>query len=69
MDFLQNFHLKLTKNDIEFTFVIPQGTTWGAAYDAAFEILSEITKLASDAKDKMAPKPAEENNNANQKQS
>jgi len=49
----QHFHLEATKGDCNFTFIMPAGCPIGAAYDAAFEFLSQLSKFAQEASDKM----------------
>lgn len=43
------------KDGAKFTFSMPMGSKIGAAYDAAFEVLDGITKMAQEAAKKAEP--------------
>jgi len=49
--------LKVEKNDHTYEFHMPMGVNYGETYDAAFQILGDILKLAQQAADaaKRAP--------------
>jgi hypothetical protein len=51
--------LEVTKGDYTFIFSMPVGASLGSAYDAAFDVLTEITKMTKEATDKSAPKQME----------
>lgn len=44
------------KNEREYVFHLPQGAPFGEIYDATFEILNEVIRLAQEAAQKAAPK-------------
>ncbi len=48
METKQYVHLEVTKGDHTFTFTMPLGSTWGQAVDAAFEVATHVSKLATD---------------------
>lgn len=55
METKQIICLETVKNDAKFVFMIPNGTTWGSALDAAFEILNQIAKMSQENIDSMKP--------------
>lgn len=46
MDIKSTITLENKVKDSTFLFLIPSGTTWGTAIDAAYEFLQEIHKMA-----------------------
>lgn len=48
--------LEVTKGEHTFLFAMPVGAPLGAAYDAAHEMLTEITKMAQTATTNAQPK-------------
>ena len=62
----QYFHLECEKSDYNFSFKMPAGCPIGAAYDAAFEFLSQLAKLANDASDRMKREKEEGKENVSQ---
>lgn len=55
MEVKQHITLTTTKGDATFTFLIPVGTTWGNAVDAAYEILTEVGTMAKKSIDQSKP--------------
>ena len=55
MEVKQHITLTTTKGDATFTFLIPVGTTWGNAVDAAHEILSEVCNMAKKSMEQSQP--------------
>lgn len=62
MEIKQALILETQKNDFTFTFILPQGATWGSAIDAAYEMLQKINQLAQENADKLKPVTPEESN-------
>ena len=60
MEIKQNITLSVKKDDKEFIFIMPLGSTWGNSIDAAFEILQEINKLAQQAVESAKPQEIKE---------
>ena len=56
MDIKQILQFCTTKNDRLYSFHVPSGAPLGELYDAAFEILNEVTKCIQEAAQKAAPK-------------
>lgn len=56
MDIKQMIQFCSTKNNNLYTFHVPSGAPLGELYDAAFEILNEVTKCIQEAAQKAAPK-------------
>ena len=52
-------NFEITKGERTFIFSMPHGTPFGEAYDACFEVLSDIVKMSTEAADK-AKRPEEE---------
>lgn len=48
-------HLEVTKGEHNYAFVLPLGAPFGEAYDAAFQVLQQILKMAQDASEKASP--------------
>lgn len=44
--------LSMEKSERTYEFYMPIGSPYGEAYDAAFEMLQEITKMSQEAADK-----------------
>ena len=42
-----------------YTFVLPMGAPFGEAYDVCHEVLTDISKMASEAAEKAKQAPAE----------
>lgn len=55
--------IEVTKNEHVYEFNMPLGVPLGEAYDAAFEVLKELTDLARQATDKAQPKEEEKASN------
>ena len=53
-------HIDIEKNGNTFSFVMPIAASWGSAYDAAFEVLQQITKAAAEATEKVKPPVTED---------
>jgi len=49
-------YLEVEKNDHKYSFTMPIGAPLGEVYDAAFEMLQEIVKLANEAVEKAEQK-------------
>ena len=47
--------IEVKKNDLTFSFFMPGNATYGMAYDAAFEVLAQISSLAQQAIEKSKP--------------
>jgi len=45
--------LATERNDRNYTFEMPLGAPYGEAYDAAHEMLQQITKMAKEAADRV----------------
>lgn len=56
MDIKQMIQFCATKNNNLYTFHVPSGAPLGELYDAAFEILNEVTKCIQEAAQKATPK-------------
>lgn len=50
----------VTKGERTYTFHMPTGAPFGELYDAAFEMLNEVLRLAQEAAQKAAPKELSE---------
>lgn len=50
----------VTKGERAYTFHMPTGAPFGELYDAAFEMLNEVLRLAQEAAQKAAPKELSE---------
>lgn len=55
MDQKGYIHLEVVKGERAYAFQLPIGAPFGEAYDAAFQVLQEILKMAKDASEKAAP--------------
>lgn len=62
METKQYVHLEVTKGDHTFTFKMPLGSTWGQAVDAAFEIATHVSRLATDVIERSIPVAKESDN-------
>lgn len=60
MDALSTIVLKTQRNERTFEFIIPVGAQYGEAYDAAFEILMHVSKMAQTAAEQLKPKADEQ---------
>lgn len=49
--------IEVDKNDKKFSFSMPAGSSYGDAYDAAFEVLQQTVELAKKAADATKPTP------------
>jgi hypothetical protein len=47
------------RNGRKFQFILPVGAQYGEAYDAAFETLTEISKMSQKAAEQLKPAEAE----------
>lgn len=56
MDIKQMIQFCSQKNNNLYSFHCPSGAPLGELYDAAFEILNEVTKCIQEAAQKAAPK-------------
>jgi hypothetical protein len=52
--------LEVEKNERKFEFIMPIGSPYGEAYDAAFEFLNEIAKMTQEAAEAAERKTKEE---------
>ena len=52
--------LEIKKEERTYIFLMPIGSPFGEAYDAAFEVLSEITKQSIEAAEKAKRKQDED---------
>lgn len=50
----------VTKGERTYTFHMPTGAPFGELYDAAFEVLNEVVRLAQEAAQKASPKELSE---------
>lgn len=55
MDITQHISLHVNKGEFEFVFHMPTGATWGAAMDAAFEILQKLSEQSQKSVAAMQP--------------
>ena len=55
--------VEVTKNEHVYQFNMPLNVPLGEAYDAAFEVLREITDLAKKATENAQPKEEEKSSN------
>ena len=55
MEVKQVICLEVKKGDFTFQFLIPGGSTWGSAIDAAYEVLQQVGKLSQENADKLKP--------------
>ena len=65
MDLRSNVVIEIKKNDNVFQFVMPMGSPFGEAYDAAFQCLSKIIEMAKEAAEKAKPKDEEDKSKEN----
>ena len=56
MELKNCIEFSVVKEDRVYTFHAPAGAPFGELYDAAFETLNEIVRLAQEAAQKAAPK-------------
>ena len=56
MDLRSEVVMEIKKNDRVYKFVMPMACPFGEAYDAAFEALQNISKMAKDAADRAEQK-------------
>jgi hypothetical protein len=56
MDMKNHIEFEIVKNERTYRFCMPAGAPFGEIYDAAFEVLTEVTRLAQDAAEKAKPK-------------
>jgi hypothetical protein len=56
--------VEITKGDNQYTFVMPVGSPYGEAYDAAFEVLKTVADLATKAADQTERKDAKNSEQA-----
>ena len=59
MNTKQIVQIEVEKNGRLFVFNIPNGSSYGDSFDAAFEVIQEILKMSKEAVDQMQPKPVE----------
>ena len=57
MDIRQNITVTTTKGDHSFTFIMPVGTTWGNAVDAANEVLAQVCDMAKQSMNQIPATP------------
>lgn len=55
-----NFVVETVKNDKKFQFVIPNGASWGAVIDAAYDFLNYSTNMAHEHVKKIAQQAQED---------
>ena len=60
MDVRQNITISMAKGDHVFTFIMPVGTTWGNAVDAAHEILAHVGQMATQSIAQTKPQQADQ---------
>lgn len=51
-------HVEIEKDEQNFTFIMPIGAKLGSAYDAAYDVLLEITDMAKKATEQAKSKEA-----------
>jgi len=60
--------LEVKKGDFTFTFLMPGGSTYGQAFDAAFEVFAHVNRLKNEAVEKVkADKEAQDKKDEAQK--
>ncbi len=55
-------HIKVESGEHKYYFKIPEGTTIGRAYDAAFSVLNKIAELTKEAIENLKVKTKESSN-------
>ena len=55
MDVRQNITISMAKGVHVFTFIMPVGTTWGNAVDAANEVLAQVCNMAKQSLNQIPP--------------
>ena len=56
METKQYLALEVQKGDFTFVFQIPNGSTWGSAIDASFDVLQKLNELSRQSVEAMKPK-------------
>lgn len=60
METKQYITLEVTKDNFTFSFQMPNGSSWGNAIDASFEVLQKLNELSQQSIQSLKQAPAVE---------
>lgn len=52
MDLISSIVISTKKDEKTFQFIVPQGSSWGAAVDSAFEVFLQLDQMRAQAIEK-----------------